>query len=95
MRLLNPTKKDIYLPGHKVIATVFDIDDNNIHLLGENTIQNVSSVTENSAGSTSDKDNSDADDITFNISDSGLSQTQRSELLQFLKRNKDVFSTSF
>ena len=94
MRLLNPTKKDIYLPGHKVIATVFDIDDSNIHFLDDNSTQNVSFVTENSGGSTSDKDNSGADDINFNISDSGLSQTQRSELLQFLKRNKDVFSTS-
>ncbi|MEW8546122.1 MAG: reverse transcriptase domain-containing protein [Candidatus Thiodiazotropha sp.] len=95
IRLLNPTAKDVYLPRHKVVATTCEIDATNIHAIDSDqnvpTCANLKPYTTNSAKSHTNGANENFD---FKISDKGLSETERSELLQFLKRNADVFSTS-
>ena len=98
IRLLNPTDTDIHIPGHRVVATVNDIDIDSIHSLDNVTSEkcqpcssaNVSSASPNSAQSQCANDK----EIHFNVSSANISESERSELLNFLERNKDVFSTS-
>lgn len=98
IRLLNPTNKDIYIPGHRVVALVSDVDVENIHKLDKlasdnvhlNPSANVSSAFPNSAK----PNNFQNTEIKFNVSSSNLTESERSELLEFLESNRDVFSTS-
>ena len=98
IRLLNPTTKDIYIPGHRVVATVSDVDIENIHELDKidySKIPTCSSADVKSASPNSATPNvSQNTDIVFNVSSANLSESERFELLQFLERNRDVFSTS-
>ena len=87
IRLMNPTSKDIYIPGHRVVATVSDGDTDNIHDLNVSK-QTYTQANVNAASQDSASENSD---IKFNVSSANLSDSERSELLQFLERNRDVF----
>ena len=90
LRLLNPIKSDFYIPGHRVVAHVCDIDVNNVH-----TLDSQSEFQSPTVSATSESKSNDTNcDIKFNVSNDSLSESERSELLEFLKRNKDVFSTS-
>ena len=88
--LLNPTESDIYIPGHRVVANVTDIDVDNIQSLDSHFQSQGPTV---GAASEGESENSSCD-TDFNVSNESLSESERSELLEFLKRNRDVFSTS-
>ena len=98
IRLLNPTSKDIYIPSHRVVASVEDIDIENIYGLDKFNSKNIPSAScanINSASQNSATPNvSENPDSTFKIGGANLSESERSELLQFLERNRDVFSNS-
>ena len=97
IRLLNPTSNDIYIPGHRVVAMVSDVDADNIHTLDmkdgktvpTNSCANVNAASQKCA---TEKDNET--EINFDVSSANLSDSEKSELLQFLEKNRDVFSTS-
>ena len=85
--LLNPTQSDIYIPGHIVVANVIDIDVENIQSLDSHLQSQGTEVGTASEGKSEVRSN-------INVSSDSLSHSESSELLEFLKRNKDVFSTS-
>ena len=96
IRLLNPTSKDVYIPGHRVVSTVDDVDSNHVLVL-ENFSDNRQGVQMNAnvcATTTKHGDSDISDDIEFNVSIANLSEAERIELLQNLQRNRDVFSAS-
>ena len=90
IRLLNQTAKDVsYLPGHKVVAAICEIDETNIHAI--DSAQNVPTcaylkpcTTESAISHT----NSVHVNIKLKIFEKGLSETERSELLQFFEEKK-------
>ena len=88
--LLNPTQSDIYIPGHIVVANVIDIDVENIQSLDSHLQSQGTEVGTASEG----KSEHVRSNIEFNVSSDSLSHSESSELLEFLKRNEDVFSTS-
>ena len=92
IRLLDPPAKDVYLPGHKVVATICEIDETNIRAIdsAQNvpTCANLKPCTTESAKSHT---NSVHENIKFKISEKTFSETERSELLQFL-REMQMFS---
>lgn len=98
IRLINPTSKDIYIPNHRVVATVSDIDTNNAHELETRVCKQTPSGSSGivyAASQASDTENdSQKTDNVFNVPSDGLSESERAELLQFLERNRDVLSTS-
>ena len=88
--LLNPTESDIYIPRHIVVANVIDIDVENIQSLNSHLQSQGTAVGTASEG----KSEHVRSNIEFNVSNDSLSHGESSELLAFLKRNEDVFSTS-
>ena len=85
MRLLNPTSKEVFIPGHRVIATISEVDTNQVHNLGSSHDNDQVFVAANvSAASTFSTHNVESD-INFDVSPANLSEAERSELLQFLK----------
>ena len=90
MSILNLTESDINIPGHTVVANVSDIDVNNIQSLDSQSQPQGTTVGAASGG----RSENTSSNIEFNVSNESLSPGERSELLQFLKRNEDVFSTS-
>ena len=96
MSLLNPTESDITIPGHTVVANVSDIDVDNIQSLDSHLQSQSRTVNTESpiVGAASGESQNGSSSIEFHVSNESLSDGERSELLEFLKRNEDVFSTS-
>ena len=97
MSLLNPTESDITIPGHTVVANVSDIDVDNIQSLDSQFQSQSRTVNTESpiVGAASEGESQNgSSNIEFHVSNESLSDGERSELLEFLKRNEDVFSTS-
>ena len=82
LRLINPNESDIYLKGNKVLAIVSQVEKENIFSLSE-----VGNETTN-FNKSNPKPN-----FKFDLSDSDLDEQQKQELLQFLERNNDLFSS--
>lgn len=96
MILLNPSSKDVYLPEHEIVSTTCGIDETNIHMFDDKKQGFPRYTVLKPYSRDSDKSNpkSTQEINEFYISKTGLSEDQRFELLEFLKRNVDVFSTS-
>ena len=89
-RVINPSDKNIYLPVNRIVASVCDIDNEHVHLLessqpDSNSCHSVNEISVNEH---------DSADISFNISNSNLSENEKISLKNFLLKNRDVFSTS-
>ena len=80
LRLINPNDSDIYLKGNKVLAIVSQVEKENIFSLKE--VENETTNLNHS----NHKPN-------FDLSDADLDEQQKQELLQFLERNNDLFSS--
>ena len=97
MSLLNLTESDITNRGHTVVANVSDINVDNIqsldsHLQSQSRTVNTESPIVGAASAGESQNGSS--NIEFHVSNESLSDGEGSELLEFLKRNEDVFSTS-
>ena len=89
-RMINPTDTEIELPANRVVASVHEILSDHIHELGGS--QSASNTTNVNSASTNQ--NSASDEINFSISNENLSQNERMQLENFLRQNKDIFSSS-
>ena len=95
IRLINSTDADIHIPGHRVVATINDIDIDSIHNLDNVNSEKCNSATVSSASpKIAQSQCANNNEIHFYVSSASISEFERSELLNFLERNKDVFSTS-
>ncbi|VDH89519.1 protein SFI1 [Mytilus galloprovincialis] len=88
LRLLNPTHSDIQLKAHKEIAKVSQVNIDDIYPLDDNTKH-----TCISAVSTTNIKQKDTD-LHFDLSNSCLTSDEKSELSNFLQKNRSAFATS-
>ncbi|VDI17401.1 Hypothetical predicted protein [Mytilus galloprovincialis] len=86
LRLLNPTHSDIQLKAHKEIAKVSQVNIDDIYPLDDNT-KHISAV---STTNIKQKDT----DLHFDLSNSCLTSDEKSELSNFLQKNRSAFATS-
>ncbi|WAR19937.1 hypothetical protein MAR_001775 [Mya arenaria] len=93
VRVLNPTEEDVDLPINFVLASVSRVLDNEVVKLSDESATqkcaDVNLLTEDGASQGC------SSDVSFNISNSNLTEVQCSKLKGFLQQNADVFSTSF
>lgn len=89
LRLVNPTDKVVHLKPNKILACAYEIGDNGIFSL-EHTDGLSSQGVKHSTPTGEPK--SKRDTFVFNLDDSDLDATQKSQLLDFLQENSDVFS---
>ena len=94
IRLMNPTSEDVYLKGHKVIATVNEVDLSHVHILADDSAvgAKVSACEKPDRQTQGEQDKEGKND--FNISGADLTDSQKGELLKFLESNQDIFSNS-
>ena len=90
-RVVNPSDQNINIPVNRIVASVCDIDSEHVHLLDG------SKPDPNSCPSVNKISVNDTDDpeLSFNISNSNLSEDEKITLKKFLLQNKDVFSSFF
>lgn len=94
MRVMNPTPQDIELPANRIVASICDIDKNNVHLLdGSNPKSSQNSASVNQLHVSTDS-SPKGEGIDFEVSNTNLSKTEVRTLKQFLHQNEDIFSTS-
>ena len=84
IRLLNPTTKEVFIPANRVLASVSPVDINTIHVIQDDcdTSDNLTSVQAPVS----------SDPISFDLSESDLTNEQKSSLNSFLAQNRDVFA---
>ena len=89
-RVVNPSDQNINIPVNRIVASVCDIDSEHVHLLDgskpdPNSYPSVNKISVN---------DTDDPELSFNISNSNLSEDEKITLKKFLLQNKDVFSSS-
>ena len=82
MRIMNPTEKTIHLPANYVVASVSVVEPNNITSL----------LKPKTDASTPDSHIEHDNILDFDLSDSDLSEEQKTLLLLFLHKNRKVFA---
>ncbi|CAG2249263.1 unnamed protein product [Mytilus edulis] len=87
LRLLNPTHSDIQLKPHKEIAKVSQVNIDDIYPLDDNT-KHISAV---STTNIKQKDT----DLHFDLSNSCLTSDEKSELSNFLQKNRSAICNLF
>lgn len=92
VRVINPTNRQVTLKPGKVIATAYTLSDSDIKECEKNSecIQHINSV--NSDSGTDKNHHQTARELGFDLTDSNLSNSEQSKLLEFLGRNRDIFA---
>ena len=91
MSIINPTKEPVYLPHNLIVATVSDIDINELYPLTDETETSGSDGVYCSNINIPSKDEAK---ISFDLSKSDLNDRQKQSLTKLLEQNKDLFSPS-
>ena len=91
MSIINPTYEPVFLPVNLVVATVSDIDVNELFPLNDEAEKEGSHSAYCSNINIPSKNETD---ISFDLSKSDLTEEQKETLTHFLEQNKDLFSPS-
>ena len=90
MRILNPSDKAVHLPGNKVIGIVTPLVQASVFTLSPH----IPHDTPTADSSTASNSNEISDEeLSFDFSNSDLTEEQKNILMTFLKQNKDIFTT--
>lgn len=90
--IINPSDEMVNLPADTVIATVSAVDKADVYKFDNDTVVLDEKIAEcANVNVASPETNSD---VSFDLSNSDLNESQRKSLTNFLSQNKDVFSTS-
>lgn len=85
--IINPTDEPVYLPINTVVATVSDVDIDELYPLTEDADENSQPAAHCSNINISSKE-----ELNFDLSNADLDNKQKQILAKFLQENKDVFS---
>ncbi|KAK3100025.1 hypothetical protein FSP39_013636 [Pinctada imbricata] len=88
IKVLNPTYSDVRLKRRQIMATIEEVNPNEIVSLDDTSRPDIS-ITEGVAR----LPQSEEVKLDFDLSDSDLTNEQKEDLLRFLTQYKDVFST--
>ena len=91
MSIINPTHEPVYLQYNSVVATVSDIDVNNLYPLNDEAEKKQS---HDAYCSNINIPSGERTNISFDLSKSDLTDEQKATLTTFLEENKDLFSPS-
>ncbi|KAK3105624.1 hypothetical protein FSP39_002098 [Pinctada imbricata] len=89
MKVLNPTYSNVRLRKRQVIATVEEIQADEIIPLTDSESLHSPEISAIETG----QDETHKNELNFDLSESDLSDKQKENLLEFLHQHKDVFST--
>ena len=90
MSIINPTNEPVYLPINTVVATVCEVDCNELYSLADENEGADSQKTYCANINVADMER--GNDINFDLSSSDLTNLQKKNLSKFLKQNQDIFS---
>ena len=91
MSIINPTHEPVYLQYNSVVATVSDIDVNDLYPLNDEAEKKQS---HDAYCSNINIPSGERTNISFDLSKSDLTDEQKATLTTFLEENKDLFSPS-
>ena len=90
MSIINPTNEPVYLSMNTVVATVCEVDRNELYSLAD---ENEGADSQNTyCANINVADMERGNDINLDLSSSDLTNLQKKNLSKFLKQNQDIFS---
>ena len=87
LRLINPTNRNVKIGQDLILASVSDIHSSEVYPLVDDNIPLAAAVDVPNHGT------SNQNDISFDLTDSDLSDSQKQELLNFLNNHRSNFAT--